>query len=119
MDAAFGSLYDGVCGRLRMMKKISVEPFATLMCFWGGIEEGYWGFKIKTWQSATKITCPVLVERGTADMRVTEEETQKIYKNLSSSKKILVEYEGCEHESYLDKLPQKWTSTVSTFLSDK
>ena len=119
MDAAFGSLHDGVKGRLRMMKKIPAEPFATLMCFWGGVEEGYWGFGIKTWKSAEKITCPVLVERGTVDMRVTEEETQEIYKNLASSKKILVEYEGCEHESYLDKLPQKWTTTVSVFLNEK
>ena len=119
MDAAFGSVPEGVRGRVRMMKKIPVEPFATLMCFWGGLEEGYWSFGIKTWESAQKVSCPVLVERGTVDVRVSEEETQHIYNNLTSPQKKLVEYEGCEHESFLDKLPEKWKGGVSDFLKGK
>ena len=117
MDAAFGSVPEGVRGRVRMMKKIPVEPFATLMCFWGGLEEGYWSFGIKTWESAKKVSCPVLIQRGTVDLRVTEQETQHIYQNLESPQKLLVEYEGCEHESFIDKLPMKWTNTVNNFLN--
>lgn len=117
MDAAFGSVPEGVRGRVRMMNKVPVEPFATLMCFWGGLEEGYWSFGIKTWESAEKVSCPVLLERGTADIRVTKEETQHIYSNLSSTKKQLAEYEGCEHESFFDKLPEKWKATVNGFLT--
>ncbi len=116
IDGAFGSMREGVRGRVRIMGGLPVEPFATLICFWGGLEEGYWAFGINQWDYAEDITCSVLVQRGMIDPRVTEEETQHIYRNLASRDKKLVEYPGCGHESFYAKLPAEWLKNVTVLL---
>lgn len=115
-DASFGSIKEGVEGRVRMMG-LPAEPLASLMCFWGGLEEGYWAFGIQQTEYARDITCPVLLQRGAVDVRVTKKETENIYKNLASANKKLIEYEECGHESFIAKWPEEWGKNVSEFLS--
>ncbi len=43
LELPFGSIEQAVQARLRMMH-LPEEPLATLLTFWGGIENGFWAF---------------------------------------------------------------------------
>ncbi len=115
-DAGFGSMVNAVEGRCRMIGA-PPEPSGILVTFWMGIEEGYWAFDNANWKYGKNIYCPVLIERGTIDRRVTEKESQKVLASLSSKDKKILHYEGLGHESYYAKVPQEWTKNVVGFLN--
>jgi hypothetical protein len=115
LEMPFGSLLDAAEGRLRTMH-LPAEPLAVFLTFWGGIEQGYWAFNHKPWDYAAKVNCPVLLQWGINDPRVTEEETNHIFKNLSSHQKTLIKYVHCGHESLYKKETEKWNKTVGDFL---
>ena len=96
---------------------LPAEPVATLLTFWGGAEQGFWAFGLKPWDYATKINCPVLLQRGLNDVRVTKDETIHIFKNLASHDKTLIEYVQSGHESLCSKEHDKWVKTVTDFLN--
>jgi esterase/lipase len=56
---------------------------------------------------------------GKKDIRVTKAETEEIFQNLPLRKKELVIYNNSGHESLASNEPQKWNSTVRTFLESK
>lgn len=116
LEMPFGTLGDAVNGRLRTMH-LPEEPLSTLLTFWGGTQQGFWGFSHKPTTYVRKITCPVLVQWGVNDPRVSKKEIHDIYYNLSSSKKYLVKYITAAHESLFKKEPEKWISSVSAFLA--
>jgi alpha-beta hydrolase superfamily lysophospholipase len=115
LEMPFGSLQDAVRGRLRIMH-LPAEPLATLLTFWGGAEQQFWAFDHKPWNYARKINCPVLLQWGIHDPRVTEEETHHIFKNLESRQKTLIKYAQSGHESLCKKEPEKWLACVQNFL---
>ncbi len=114
VEMPFASLQDAVEGRVKMMK-LPAEPISTLLTFWGGTEHGFWAFGFKPGEYAKKIKCPVLLQWGRNDPRVTESETNNIFKNISTEKKLVV-YEHSGHESLCAKEHEKWTGAVSEFL---
>lgn len=116
LEMPFGSLYSAVKGTMRN-NHIPEQPAALLLTFWGGVEHGFWAFGFKPQDYALNIKCPVLLQRGENDIRVTEEETQAIYKNIASANKTLVEYADCGHQSLYKKDSVKWVNIVSSFLS--
>lgn len=115
LEMPFGSLLDAVRGRLHIMG-VPGEPLGTFLTFWGGTENGFWAFQHKPWNYAKKINCPVLLQWGIHDPRVTEAETHRIFQNLDSPHKTLIKYANCGHESLYKKEPEKWTTVVSGFL---
>jgi alpha-beta hydrolase superfamily lysophospholipase len=115
LEMPFGSLQDAVKGRVRMMG-LPQQPISTLLTFWGGTEQGFWAFGFKPWDYAKKIDCPVLLQWGVNDKRVTEKETNKILANLASADKTLIKYENSQHESLCAKEHEKWVYSVSAFL---
>lgn len=115
LEMPFGSLVDATKGRLHIMH-LPQQPLATLLTFWGGTEQGFWAFDHKPWDYATKINCPVLLQWGINDPRVTEEETNHIFKNLASHDKMLIKYANSGHESLCKKETEKWMRTVTGFL---
>lgn len=116
LEMPFGSLYGAVKGTLRN-NHVPVQPIAAMLTFWGGIEHGFWAFSMNPQDYAKDVHCPVLLQRGADDIRVTEEETQAIYKNLATADKTLVEYAGCGHQSLYKKDSAKWIGVVGRFLS--
>lgn len=116
LEMPFGSLYGAVQDTMRN-NHIPVQPASLLLTFWGGVEHGFWAFGFKPQNYASAIHCPVLLQRGEDDIRVTENETQAIYKNVASANKTLVEYADCGHQSLYRKDSVKWINTVSRFLS--
>ena len=114
LDMPFGSLPAAVKGRIKLFH-LPEEPFSTLLTFWGGIEHGFWAYNFKPYEYAQSIKCPVLLQRGLKDPRVSAEETQLIYENISAPKKLVL-YPNSGHESLCDKEPATWTAEVTAFL---
>ena len=116
LEMPFGSLHSAVQGAMRN-NQIPVQPAAFLLTFWGGVEHGFWAFGFKPQNYAASISCPVLLQHGENDIRVTEDETQAIYKNIASANKTLVEYADCGHQSLYKKDSAKWLNAIRSFLS--
>lgn len=114
LEMPFGSLPDAVKGRVKIMG-LPQEPISTLLTFWGGVQNGFWAFNLKPSEYAKKIKCPVLLQRGTNDARVTKMETQEIFDNISTNKKW-VEYASSAHQSLCSNEHEKWVMEVSAFL---
>lgn len=115
LDMPFGSLPDAVKGRVKMMG-LPAEPVSSLLTFWGGVEQGFWAFNMRPCDDAKTIVCPVLLEWGAKDPRVTRAEIDCTYKNISSVQKKLVVYETAGHESFCKKENEKWKAVMKAFL---
>jgi uncharacterized protein len=116
LDMPFGSLPDAVKGRMRIIG-LPETPFSQLLTFWGGLEQGYWAFNFSPCEYASTIKCPVLLQWGDQDVRVQRHETECIYNNLTSEKKLVV-YEGAGHQALQKFDSEKWEREVSNFLAD-
>jgi len=116
LEMPFGSLLQAVKGRVRVMG-LPQEPISSLLTFWGGVEHGFFAFNYKPCEYAKKITCPVLLQWGAQDPRVTRNEIDCIYNNLSMKNKKLVIYEDAAHESLCQNSPEKWEKEIEYFLS--
>lgn len=114
LEMPFGSILQAGEGRIKMMH-LPAEPLAMLVTFWGGVEHGFWAFNMKPVQFVKKINCPVLLQWGVNDPRVTRGEIDDIYNNIPTAKKLVV-YESCGHESLCKKETEKWKAEVSAFL---
>jgi alpha-beta hydrolase superfamily lysophospholipase len=114
LDMPFASLSEAVRGRLKIMH-VPAEPLGTLLTFWGGTTHGFWAFNHNPYEYARAIKCPVLLQRGSKDARVTQEETEKIFSNISGPKRMVI-YQNSAHESLCKKEPEKWTNEVTAFL---
>jgi len=114
LEMPFGSILDAVEGRIKMMK-MPAEPLAALITFWGGTEHGFWAFGMKPREYVKKISCPVLLQLGANDPRVSLTETKTIFNNISTAKKLVV-YENSGHESLCKKETEKWKAEVAAFL---
>lgn len=115
IECPFGSMYTTVCARFKKMNAPTF-PMAGLLVFWGGLENGFWGFNHNPVAYAKNISCPVLLLYGEKDKSVSREEIDEIYKNLEGSKKLVV-YKNTGHENYLIQNKKRWIADVSSFLS--
>lgn len=113
-EMPFGSLQHHLKSRAKAVG-FPQQPFAFFVTMWIGIERGYNGFANKPSNYATDIKCPFLLQWGSQDNFVSKEETQSIYNNLTSKKKLVTYSAG--HESLLKADATKWMSEVNSFLS--
>jgi uncharacterized protein len=120
LEMPFGSLPEAVEGRMRILG-LPATPLAQLLTFWGGLLQGYWAFDFSPCEFASSITCPVLLQWGDQDPRVTREETNCIYESIGGNgnggdTKKLVVYEGAGHQNLQKFHPEKWEWEVRGFL---
>lgn len=115
LECPFGSLYETTCARFRTMNTPSF-PMAGLLVFWGGWQNGYWGFDHQPIQYAKKIKCPTLLLYGEKDESVSRSEIDRIYNNLQGMKEFS-SYPDTGHENYLLKNKTQWYDDVSKFLA--
>ncbi len=115
LEMPFGTIEDAAAGRLKMMG-LPPQPLATLITFWGGVEHGFWAFGMKPEEYASSIKCPVLLQWGRNDPRVSKSEEDILFKNISTTNKKFVIYETAGHESLCKKETVKWESEVAAFL---
>ena len=115
LEMPFGTIKDAVIGRVKMMG-LPPQPIATLLTFWGGTEHGFWAFGMKPQEFASAIKCPVLLQWGKNDPRVSKGEEEILFKNLPNSNKKFVIYETAGHESLCKKETAKWEAEIAAFL---
>lgn len=115
LEMSFGTLAGAAKGRVRTMG-LPVQPIAGLLTFWGGTVRGFWAFNMEPVEYAKKIECPVLVQHGAKDPRVTLAETKAIYGNIPHGRKRLVIYESAVHESLCRREPALWKAEIKNFL---
>lgn len=114
LELPYGSLLDAVKGRVKMMD-LPPQPLSSLLTFWGGAENGFWAFDLKPKKYAKKIHCPVLLQAGKLDSRVSLKEIDAIFDNISTEKQKVV-YDSAGHQSLYLKEPKKWAKNVSAFV---
>jgi alpha-beta hydrolase superfamily lysophospholipase len=114
IEAVFDRMLSTVQNRFSTMS-IPSFPGANLLVFWGGVQQGYSGFKHNPVAYAAYVQCPTLMLHGTDDSRVTIEQARSIYDNLNGRKQF-EEFEGVGHESYLVAQPDQWKRSISEFL---
>jgi len=115
LEMPFGTIEDAVKGRVKMMG-LPPQPISILLTFWGGTEHGFWAFGMKPQEYVKQIKCPVLLQWGKNDPRVSRSEEDKLFSNIPNSNKKFVLYENSGHESLCKKEPVKWEAEVAAFL---
>lgn len=114
IECPFGSMYKTVCARFKLMNAPAF-PMAGLLVFWGGLQNGFWAFGHNPTKYAKAIKCPTLLLFGAKDEKVSQQEIDEIFKNLSGQKELKV-YQEVGHENYLIKYKSEWTRDVEEFL---
>jgi alpha-beta hydrolase superfamily lysophospholipase len=114
IECPFGSMYKTVCARFRTMK-VPTFPMASLLVFWGGLQNGFWAFEHNPTEYAKAIHCPTLLMYGEQDEKVSMQEISEIFANFRG-KKYLQLYPMAGHENYLTKYKAEWTKDVKAFM---
>ena len=94
-------------------------PGTQLLLFWGGVQQGFWGFDHNPVEFAAGVSCPTLHLQGDEDSRVTPEQARSIFENLAGPKTYVEFKEVGHNRSYLASDPETWIRVVSTFLADR
>lgn len=115
IECPFGSMYQTVCARFKKMN-VPTFPMAGILLFWGGIQNGFWGFCHNPTEYAKNISCPTLLLYGENDKSVSRKEIDEIYKNLRGKKELRI-YKNTGHENYLLKNKVQWNQDINSFLS--
>lgn len=115
LECPFATLNDAVKGRMRAVSLPPV-PLSHILTFWGGVENGFWGFSFNPADYAKGITMPALVCWGAHDNRVMRHETNSVYSHLATKEKELVIFERSGHQSFCRNEGKKWKQYVSAFL---
>lgn len=110
----FGSMLAAVENRFDLMG-IPSFPAAELLVFWGGLQQGFWGFGNNAVDYAEDVEIPVLLMFGDADERVQMAETQAVFDALAGPRQLEI-FPGVAHKSYYKAQPERWHEAVDGFL---
>jgi uncharacterized protein len=116
IEYPFASLHQSVKNRFKVMGFPSF-PMATLLTCFGGLQLGYNGFEHNPSEYSKKVNCPVLHLAGDKDDRVTNEETDEVFKNLRTADKELYIFKGAGHEALNENFEEEWRNACRDFLS--
>jgi len=114
LECPFGSFKLTVEKRFEAMKVPSF-PFAHLLLFYGGLQNGFNAFKHNPTEYAKRIDAPTLLIYGAKDKRVTIGEIQTIFEHLGGAKELMV-LEQSGHENYLVNSQKVWKKKVQSFM---
>ncbi len=114
IECPFATMRETIAIRFKNLG-IPTLPMADILLFWGGIENGFWGYSHNPVTYAEAIKCPVLLQYGELDDCVARSEIDRIYSRLQCPKQ-LVTYPEAGHDDYLKKCATTWSANVTGFL---
>lgn len=114
IECPFSSLYQTTASRFKSLN-VPAFPMAGLLVFWGGLQNGFWGFSFRPVEYAKSVKCPTLFFYCEKDEKVSRSETDAIFSNLNGSKKLIT-FPEAGHENYLVKYKPEWTKEVAEFI---
>ena len=114
MECPFSSLLQTASNRFEAMG-LPAFPAAHLLVFYGGIENGFWGFSHNPSTYSQHIDLPSLLMYGQKDGRVKQSEIDIIYEKLQGEKELLI-FPAAGHGNYLEVDEEKWLEGVKRFL---
>lgn len=115
VEAIFDRLLSTVQNRFAAMG-IPAFPAAHLLIFWGGIQNGHFGFRHDPIEYAASVQCPALLLHGTDDPRATLREGLAVFQRLGGKKQFEA-FTSVGHEAYLTARPEQWQLTITQFLA--
>ena len=115
LECPFDRLISTVGNRFTAMG-LPAFPFAQLLVFWGGVQNGFNGFQHNPAEYAKRVRCPLLLMHGQDDPRVTVQQASAIFQNIPADKEFKL-LPSVGHESYVRATPELWTRTVERFLN--
>lgn len=116
LECPFGTLYETICGRFKIMN-VPTFPMAGLLAFWGGVQNNFWSFGFKPAEYAKNITYPTMLIYGKHDEKVSRKEIDDIYRNIPSKKYLKIYDAG--HEDFLSRVGSEWIKDINDFLSQQ
>ncbi|HYG15685.1 MAG TPA: alpha/beta fold hydrolase [Bacteroidia bacterium] len=115
LELPFNNLHSAVSARVKLMG-LPKEPLSSILTFWGGVENGFNAFNFSPAEYAKTINCPVLVQAGKLDSRVSLHDIDELFKNIPSDKKQKQVYDNAHHQSLLNKNKELWINRINSFL---
>jgi alpha-beta hydrolase superfamily lysophospholipase len=116
LECPFDRLTATVGNRFTAMG-LPATPFAQLLVFWGGVQQGFNGFQHNPAEYAKSVTVNTLLLHGDRDLRVTRQQAANIFDNLAGPKEFSL-FAGAGHESYVTHDAAQWKHVVRQFLHD-
>ncbi|NML35996.1 alpha/beta hydrolase [Chitinophaga sp. G-6-1-13] len=116
LESPFATLLDAVKSRMRAVH-LPATPLSHMLTFWGGLELGFWGFGHNPEDYARHIQVPVLYCWGQQDIRVTPDETRRVFGQLATQQKQLHIFKDAGHQSFCQKDGTVWKQLVKDFMA--
>jgi uncharacterized protein len=114
LQCPFGTMLETVKTRFKAMNVPSF-PFAHLLMFYGGVQNGFNAFNHNPTDYAKHIKVPTLLAHGSQDKRVSRQEIEEIYNNLNGYKELLL-LKKSGHEDYCAHSQTEWTNKIANFV---
>jgi alpha-beta hydrolase superfamily lysophospholipase len=115
LECPFDRLLSTVENRFSAMGLPSF-PGAGLLVFWGGVQQGFNGFKHNPADYAREVEIPTLLLHGATDPRVTLAQAEAVFANLQGPKRFEL-FPDTGHEPYIARGREQWRRAVAGFLA--
>jgi alpha-beta hydrolase superfamily lysophospholipase len=112
--------FDSLIGTVRhrfVSRGLPSFLLADVLVFWGGVEEGFNGFRYRPVDAAARVRVPTLLMNGDQDEWVRVDEARAIFDALQGPKRLQV-FAGVGHDSCLRHRPEEWKDAVAGFLAE-
>ena len=103
LECPYGNMCQTAYNRFASMH-VPGFPMADLLVFWGGVQNDFWAYGLKSEHYATQIYTRTLLLWSIADPRVTHAETDTIFVHLAGPK-ARHNFSGVGHEPYWKRYP--------------
>jgi alpha-beta hydrolase superfamily lysophospholipase len=116
LECPFDRLLTTVSHRFTMMH-VPAFGLAHLLVFWGGVQQGYWGFSHNPIDYAGSVRCPALVMSGANDPWVLPDEARDVLARMRGERRFAL-MPGVGHEGAFPRCREQWTGAIASFLKD-
>jgi pimeloyl-ACP methyl ester carboxylesterase len=116
IEAVFDSLLSAGKNRFRAMG-LPGSPFAELLLFWGGIQNGFNAFAHNPVDYARAVKQPTLILHGEKDERTTIDQARNIAAAMGANARF-VAYDGVPHMPIVEAQPSGWALDIAMFLEE-